>query len=68
MKTLLEIFYPTNKPKKTTMKEEINTDFISELMEFANENWTGFLMMLEERGYDGDPEEEMEKLDDRIYR
>jgi hypothetical protein len=45
-----------------------HVDIISELIEFANQNWVAFTMMLEDRGYDaGKIDEDIKKLEEDVY-
>ena len=48
------------------MKKHI--DIISELVEFANQNWIGFKSMLKERGFEEDPEEALQSLEEELHQ
>lgn len=41
---------------------------IFELMEFAEINWRSFQAMLKERGYEGNPEEDLRNLTEEMYK
>lgn len=47
------------------MEEHI--DIISELIEFANRNWSAFTEMLKERGFKEMADEAMTELEDDLY-
>jgi len=50
-----------------SIKDTPHYDIICELLEFAEMNWSGFTTMLNERGYDGDPEQYIDSLREELY-